>query len=81
MHLCIDVYDSRAPPAAAKTCTTERWYNLTVAELGHVGPGGLRTTPARRRTEELNARNPRSEDDDVLVDNNQMGSPFHLLLF
>ena len=75
MHLCI-LYDSRA--ACHGELVPERWYNLTVAELG---AWPCEWDDAALVTESP-CVNPKCEDDDVLHDNQlRIVCEFHLLLF
>ena len=75
MHLCI-LYDSRA--RCVGELVPERWYNLTVAELGAwpcVWDDAALVT-------ESPCVNPKCEDGDVLHDNQlRIVCEFHLLLF
>ena len=75
MHLCI-LYDSRA--ACLGEHVPERWYNLTVAELG---AWPCEWDDAALVTESP-CVNPKCEDGDVLHDNQlRIVCEFHLLLF
>ena len=75
MHLCI-LYDSRA--RCLGELVPERWYNLTVAELG---AWPCEWDDAALVTESP-CVNPKCEDGDVLHDNQlRIVCEFHLLLF
>ena len=75
MHLCI-LYDSKQRCLGEHV--PERWYNLTVAELG---AWPCEWDDAALVTESP-CVNPKCEDDDVLHDNQlRIVCEFHLLLF